>query len=459
MKESLNMSYPNIILINCDDLGYGDLGCYGSKLNETPSIDKLAQDGIKFTSFYMASPVCSPSRGAMLTGCYPTRIGFGLFDNEHIVLFPGSPTGLNPNEITIADQLKQSGYATKIVGKWHCGDQKEFLPTNYGFDSYYGIPYSNDMGRQVLPDDITWPDSTDEQKERYLPPLVTGEEIWCQLFSEPAAGSDVAGIKTKAELDGDTWTINGQKVWTSGAHFSDYGILVTRSDPTVAKHKGLTFFFVDMKSPGIEVKPIKQISGGANFNEVYFTDVKIPDSQRLGAIGDGWKVSLTTLMNERLAVGDASGPDFEEAFSLARGQDLNGKLAIENDAVRERLADWYCQQSGLKYAKYRNISALSRGETPGPQSSITKIVSGNKLQEVANFGLDMLDSAGIIRTDEEGAEQSMYQYGFYGAAGIRIAGGTDEILKNIISEQVLGMPQDMRADKGIPFNEIPTGNK
>ena len=197
--------------------------------------------------------------------------------------------------------------------------------------------------------------ATEEQKERYLPPMATGEEIWCQLFSEPAAGSDVAGIKTKAELDGDTWTINGQKVWTSGAHFSDYGILVTRSDPSAPKHKGLTFFFVDMKSPGIEVKPIKQISGGANFNEVYFTDVKIPDSQRLGAVGDGWKVSLTTLMNERLAVGDASGPDFEEAFSLARGQDLNGKLAIENDSVREKLADWYCQQSGLKYAKYRNI--------------------------------------------------------------------------------------------------------
>ena len=301
--------------------------------------------------------------------------------------------------------------------------------------------------------------ATEDQKERYLPPMSTGEEIWCQLFSEPAAGSDVAGIKTKAELDGDTWTVNGQKVWTSGAHFSDYGILVTRSDPSAPKHKGLTFFFVDMKSPGIEVKPIKQISGGANFNEVYFTDVKIPDSQRLGAVGDGWKVSLTTLMNERLAVGDASGPDFQEAFSLARGQDLNGKLAIENDSVRDKLADWYCQQSGLKFAKYRNISALSRGETPGPQSSITKIVSGNKLQEIANFGMDMLDSAGILRTDEEGAEQSMYQYGFYGAAGIRIAGGTDEILKNIISEQVLGMPQDMRADKGLPFNEIPTGNK
>jgi len=214
-----------------------------------------------------------------------------------------------------------------------------------------------------------------------------------------------------------------------------------------------------MKSPGVEVRPIKQISGGANFNEVYFTDVKIPDSQRLGAVGDGWKVSLTTLMNERLAVGDASGPDFEEAFNLARGQDLNGSLAIENGAVREKLADWYCQKSGLKFAKYRNISALSRGETPGPQSSITKIVSGNKLQEIANFGMDLMDSAGILRMDEAEADQSMYQYGFYGAAGIRIAGGTDEILKNIISEQVLGMPQDMRADKGIPFNEIPSGNK
>ena len=301
--------------------------------------------------------------------------------------------------------------------------------------------------------------ATEEQKARHLPPMAKGEEIWCQLFSEPGAGSDLAGLKTKSVLEGDTWTINGQKIWTSGAHFSDWGILVTRSDPTAPKHKGLTYFFLDMKSPGVEVRPIKQISGGANFNEVYFTDVKIPDSQRLGAVGDGWKVSLTTLMNERLAVGDASGPDFQEAFTLARGQDLNGGLAIENGAVREKLADWYCQQSGLKFAKYRNISALSRGETPGPQSSITKIVSGNKLQEIANFGMDLMDSAGIVRSDEPDADQSMYQYGFYGAAGIRIAGGTDEILKNIISEQVLGMPQDMRADKGIPFNEIPSSNK
>jgi alkylation response protein AidB-like acyl-CoA dehydrogenase len=289
--------------------------------------------------------------------------------------------------------------------------------------------------------------ANEEQKKRYLPPMAKGEEVWCQLFSEPAAGSDLAGLKTKAVLDGDTWTINGQKIWTSGAHYCDYGILVTRSDPSAQKHKGLTYFFLDMKSPGVEVRPIKQISGGANFNEVFFTDVKIPDEQRLGSVGDGWKVALTTLMNERLAVGDASGPDFQEAFNLACDHDMNGDLAIKDGSVRDKLADWYCQTSGLKYTKYRNISALSRGETPGPQASITKIVSGNKLQEIANFGMDIMDAAGIIRPDSSGAEQNMYQMGFFGAAGIRIAGGTDEILKNIISEQVLGLPQDMRADK------------
>ena len=177
------MAKPNIILINCDDLGYGDLGCYGSKVNETPNIDKLAEEGIKFTSFYMASPVCSPSRGGMLTGCYPPRIGFGSFDEDKTVLFPGSPTGLNQDEITIADQLKKSGYTTKIVGKWHCGDQKEFLPTNYGFDSYYGLPYSNDMGRMIIPDDMSGgtyvlDENTKKIREKFPPlPLIRDGEV------------------------------------------------------------------------------------------------------------------------------------------------------------------------------------------------------------------------------------------------------------------------------------------
>ena len=170
----------------------------------------------------------------------------------------------------------------------------------------------------------------DEDKKRYLPKMITGEEIWCQLFSEPSAGSDLAGIKMKAEKDGDEWVLNGQKVWTSGAHFADYGMIVARSDPSALKHKGLTYFYLDMKTPGIEVRPIKQISGTSNFNEVFFNDVRIPDSQRLGGEGEGWKVALTTLMNERLAVGDPPGLDFDQIFEATKELEVEDGLAIKN---------------------------------------------------------------------------------------------------------------------------------
>ena len=298
--------------------------------------------------------------------------------------------------------------------------------------------------------------ATEEQKERYLPPMAEGKEIWCQLFSEPSAGSDVAGLRSKAVQDGENWTVNGQKVWTSGAHFSDFGILVVRHDPGLEKHKGLTFFFVDMKSPGIEVKPIKQLTGGSSFNEVYFNDVVIPDSQRLGEIGDGWKVAITTLMNERLAVGDADGVDANEAFELAKKHDKDGEQLIDNNAVRESIADWYCEASGLKNTKLRTMSALSRGDTPGPEASITKIVSANKLQAIGNFGMDSSDMSGMLMDDK--SDFIKFQMAWLGAAGLRIAGGTDEILKNIIAERVLGLPQEARADKGLAFKDIPSGS-
>ena len=298
--------------------------------------------------------------------------------------------------------------------------------------------------------------ATDEQKERYLPPMAEGKEIWCQLFSEPSAGSDVAGLRSKAVQDGENWIVNGQKVWTSGAHFSDFGILVVRHDPGLEKHKGLTFFFVDMKSPGIEVKPIKQLTGGSSFNEVYFNDVVIPDSQRLGEIGDGWKVAITTLMNERLAVGDADGVDANEAFELAKKHDKDGEQLIDNNAVRESIADWYCEASGLKNTKLRTMSALSRGDTPGPEASITKIVSANKLQAIGNFGMDSSDMSGMLM--DEKSDFIKFQMAWMGAAGLRIAGGTDEILKNIIAERVLGLPQEARADKGLAFKDIPSGS-
>ena len=297
--------------------------------------------------------------------------------------------------------------------------------------------------------------ATEEQKQRYLPAMAEGKEIWCQLFSEPSAGSDVAGLRTKAEKKGDKWIINGQKVWTSGAHFSDFGILVVRHDPNLPKHKGMTFFFVDMKSPGIDIKPIKQITGGSNFNEVYFNDVEIPDSQRLGDVGDGWKVAITTLMNERLAVGDASGADVNEAFKWAKGQDDMGGKLIDNMAARESIADWYCEANGLKNTKLRTMSALSKGDTPGPEASITKIVSANKLQAIGNFGIDSADMAGMLVNENN--EMDDFQSAWLGAPGLRIAGGTDEILRNIIAERVLGLPEDQRVDKDIPYKHIPSG--
>ena len=298
--------------------------------------------------------------------------------------------------------------------------------------------------------------ASEDQKSRFLPPMAEGKEIWCQLFSEPSAGSDVAGLRSKAVQDGDKWIVNGQKVWTSGAQFCDYGILVVRHDANLDKHKGMTFFFVDMKSPGIEVKPIKQITGGASFNEVYFNDVVIPDSQRLGEIGDGWKVAITTLMNERLAVGDASGADVEDAFRWAKSQDDSGEPLINNKAARDSIADWYCEANGLKNTKLRTMSALSKGETPGPEASITKVVSANKLQNIGNFGIDSLDMAGMLKSEDPDIKN--FQGSGLGAPGLRIAGGTDEILRNIIAERVLGLPQDQRADKGVAFKDIPTGN-
>jgi len=307
-----------------------------------------------------------------------------------------------------------------------------------------------------IPTVMTWGD--DAAKQRYVHPAVRGEEIWCQLFSEPAGGSDVAGLRTKAEKDGDEWVINGQKVWTSGAHYSDYGIVLTRTDPNVPKHKGLTMFYIDMKSPGIEVRPIKQMSGEANFNEVFFNDVRVPDSQRLGNVGDGWKVAITTLMNERLAVGGNMGnADVKELMDLARDTEVMGTEALKHGAVRERIADWYIQAQGLKFTRYRTITALSKGDTPGPESSISKIVAAKKMQDLGSFGMDLQDMGGIIRDSEHSAREADYQNQWFGAAGYRIAGGTDEILRNIVAERVLGLPQDVRVDKDVPFNELPRG--
>lgn len=304
--------------------------------------------------------------------------------------------------------------------------------------------------------------ASEDQKRRYLPPLAAGEEIWCQLFSEPAGGSDLAGLRTRAEraTDGSgDWIINGQKIWTSGAHYSDMAILITRTDPTVPKHKGLTMFFLSMKSPGIEIRPIKQANGQSGFNEVYFTDVRIPDSQRLGAVGDGWKVSLTTLMNERLSIGAGMSTGFPELFDLCCRIETTHGLAVDDPAVRSKLATWAVRTTGLKYTGFRALSALSRGEIPGPENSIGKLVAGPTMQEIAMFAEDLQAQAGVIADPALAAASGRFQAMLLRSPATRVEGGTDEILRNIIAERVLGLPADVRVDKDVPFNQIPTSGR
>jgi alkylation response protein AidB-like acyl-CoA dehydrogenase len=298
--------------------------------------------------------------------------------------------------------------------------------------------------------------ASEDQKRQYVPKIASGENIWCQLFSEPAGGSDVAGLRTRAEKDGDDWVINGQKIWTSGAHYSDYGILITRTDPNVPKHKGLTMFFLDMKSPGVEVRPIKQANGQSEFNEVYFTNVRIPDSQRLGAVGDGWNVSLTTLMNERLSIGATLATGLPELFDFCSNLMLEDGLAIDDRNVRSRLAQWAVRNSGLKYTSYRSISALSKGQRPGPENSIGKLVSGSMLQDIAMYALELQGAAGVLSGPDDAEAAGKFQAILLRSPATRVEGGTDEILRNIIAERVLGLPGDIRVDKDVPFNQIPT---
>jgi acyl-CoA dehydrogenase len=329
---------------------------------------------------------------------------------------------------------------------WRQEESQHDLPANFFL-----------IGQGMIgPTLMAW--ASDEDKARFLPPLASGEEVWCQLFSEPAGGSDLAALRTRAERDGDDWVINGQKIWTSGAHYSDYGVIVVRTDPTVPKHKGLSYFYVDMEAPGVEIKPIKQLTGDSDFNEVYFTDVTVSDSQRLGEVGQGWQVSLTTLMNERAAIGGSFGQmDVSLAMCVAAEVEIDGRPALEDAAVRARIADWHVQEAGLKYTGYRSLTALSRGALPGPENSIGKLVGAPKMQAMSSYLMDLLDASGAVADEVLAAKAGIIQRAYMGAPGLRIAGGTDEIMANIIAERVLGLPQEPRLDKGIPFNQVPTG--
>jgi alkylation response protein AidB-like acyl-CoA dehydrogenase len=295
-------------------------------------------------------------------------------------------------------------------------------------------------------------------QERYLGPALRGEEIWCQLFSEPAAGSDLGGVRMRAERKGEEWILNGQKTWTSWAHIADFGILVARSDPSLPKHAGLTFFYIDMKSPGISVKPIHQVSGAREFCEVYFSDVRIPDANRLGEVNGGWRVTLDTLMEERFSVCDPTfgGPPLTVAMKYLRDDvRCEGSTGLEDSALRERLAEWYCIEQGIRNIYARTLTALSRGSVPGPEAALTKLVLASKLQMYGAAIMDASGPAGVVCGDGDAyLSGSHFSKAWINAAGLRIAGGTDEILRNTIAERVLNLPAEIRPDKNVAFRDL-----
>lgn len=294
-----------------------------------------------------------------------------------------------------------------------------------------------------------------ETIQRLVPPAIRGEQIWCQLFSEPAAGSDLAALRTRAVRDGDGWRIDGQKLWTSWAQFADYAIAIVRTDPAVAKHAGLTFFWLDMKSPGITVKTVRKLAGESEINEVFFDNVYVPDSQRMGEVGAGFRVAIETLMIERYAVADdaCGGPTLAEFARLASSARINGKPAIDDGQVRRALADALVERQGLRSIHRRALAAIAAGEEPGAEGSIRKLRLARRRQIMGELALDVLGGQGTI-LDPDATPTIDHAWSWIDIPGGRIAGGTDEILRNTIAEKVLGLPQDHRPDKRVPFNQI-----
>ena len=299
---------------------------------------------------------------------------------------------------------------------------------------------------------------TQSQKERFIPDILDSKYQWCTGYSEPNVGSDLASLQCKGVREGDSYIVNGQKIWTSFAHKADWGVLLARSDPEKSKHDGLTFFYLSTKTPGVEIRQIKQMSGARHFNETFFRDVRIPDSQRLGPVDGGWKVAISLLMGERNAIADDFGPAFQELHRLAVDLDLDDGRAIDDPSVRQRLAEFYVKAQGLRFTRYRIMTALARGETPGPEASIGKLVAARMIQDAATYGLDLMDMAGVA-TGSDMPLDGIFELSFLDSPAFRIAGGTDEILRNTIGERVLGLPQEVRVDKGVPFKSIPTGGR
>jgi alkylation response protein AidB-like acyl-CoA dehydrogenase len=293
---------------------------------------------------------------------------------------------------------------------------------------------------------------SEDQKNRYLARLLRADDIWCQLFSEPGSGSDLAALRTRAVQDQDgSWRVTGQKVWTTNAHLASYGILLARTNPELPKHSGLTMFVIDMREPGVAVRPLRQLTGLARFNEVYLDDVRIPDSERLGAVGDGWQVALTTLMNERLAVGGSGTELVVSADQLigAVAARLPTLSAGRQFLARQELGRVLVETLAARYSGYRRLSAVSQGRIPGPEASAGKLSATSAASRATDLGVRLLGDDALYATSPDG--EDFWQTAHASVPGMAIAGGTNEILKNIIGERVLGLPREPREAVGRPF--------
>ncbi len=301
---------------------------------------------------------------------------------------------------------------------------------------------------------------SNEIRAKHAMAALSGKELWCQLLSEPNAGSDLGMVRTKAERttrDGvEGWLINGQKVWTTMAQFADYGLVLCRTNPEVSKFKGLTTFYIDMKDPGVDVRPIRQASGEAEFNEVFLNDVFVPDTQRVGEVDGGWKVTLTGIMSERMSIGGVMPKDlWKTVATFLKQNEFFGKPAIEDGRLREKWVDLYLNEKGLDLMLARGYTAISKGKQPGAELQVAKLIIAQTLQNFGYFAIDLEGSKGVLSSKEQGEAWEWVERLWYGAAGMRIAGGTDEIVKNNVGERVLGLPAEPAFDKDLAFKDIP----
>jgi alkylation response protein AidB-like acyl-CoA dehydrogenase len=285
---------------------------------------------------------------------------------------------------------------------------------------------------------------SDEQKRRHLDPMLRGDEVWCQLFSEPGAGSDLAALSTRALRDGDDWIVSGQKTWCSGGHWGDFGILLARTDPSLPKHRGITYFLLDMRLPGVELRPLREMTGASHFNEIFLNDVRVPDACRLGPVDGGWSVAMTTLMNERMAF---AGLERRVSFD-ALVEHARANCSRLDPVMRDELARLYTWVRTLELLNARTVTKLGRGEMPSAESSVMKLAIARVTSKAGELGVALLGPGGLAR-------RGYWQNQWLGAPAFHIAGGTDEVQKNVAAERVLGLPREPRRDRELPFDQLP----